>query len=155
MLSEDYFHISQLAGEASPWLPRLNQIRKIVQKPDFRYSEEDGADFMLTSFLGSSYWLDKELFNEDYLYKKEFKGVHTAFQEIHFQMVDIGALLLKKGFPLKYDPSIYRDPGPDQLGPYVKAFVKQCHKRYNLFYGKIAHKNQINALTNERKSRHY
>ncbi|MBP5534620.1 MAG: hypothetical protein J6Y03_03850 [Alphaproteobacteria bacterium] len=143
MLSEDYFQINQLAGEASPWLPRLNQIRKIIQKPDFQYSEEDGADFMLTSFLGSSYWLDKELFNENYLYRRKFKGLHTAFQEIHFQMVDIGALLLKKGFPLEYEPSIYRNQGPDQLASYVKAFVKQCHERYNLFYKKIAHKNQI------------
>ena len=143
MLSEDYFHISQLAQEPSPWLSRLSQIRKIVRKPDFRYSKEDGADFMIASFLGSSYWLDKELFNENYLYRRKFKGLHTASQEIHFQMVDVGALLLKKGFPLEYDPSTYREPGPNQLASYVKAFVKQCHKRYNLFYKKIAHKNQI------------
>ena len=70
MLLEDYFQIGKLSQDLGPWLPRLDRIQKIIKKPDFQYRKEEGADFMLASFLGSSYWLDKELLNEDYLYKK-------------------------------------------------------------------------------------
>ena len=71
----------------------------------------------------------------------------------HFQMVDIGAALLDKGFPLKYEPSEYTALGPNQLGPYVKIFVDQCQKRYNLFYKKTPDKNRIQLPKKSSKTR--
>ena len=43
--------------------------------------------------------------------------------------MDIGCALMDKGFPLEYHPEKYKEKGPDQLAPYVKAFVEQCRKR--------------------------
>ena len=144
MLAKDYIDIIFLSQETGPYTPRLYQMREIIEKPDFRYSKEDGADDMLIVFLGSSYWLDKELLDEDYLYKKDLPKQHTGMQKVHFLMVDMGALLLKKGFPLEWDWDMLSSGlGMDQVTPYAKAFARQCHKRYDLFYKDQPIKHQL------------
>jgi len=142
MLNKDYLDIVFLSQQPSPYIPRLYQMRKIIQKPDFRYNGEDDADYMVRVFLGSSYWLDKELLDEDYLYEKELSKQHTVMQTVHFQMVDIGALLLKKGFPLEWNCD-NSNTGLNQLTPYAKTFAKQCHKRYDLFYKNQSVRHQL------------
>ena len=134
-----YYQVCRLADADGPWEPRLNEIRAIIQRPDFEYKKEYGADIAVRAITRSSYWLDKELFNESYLYQKQKQNLFEL-QPIHFELVDIGAFLLSKGFPIKYNPEEYAEKGPDQLAPYVKEFVKQCHKRYKLFYQKTPHK---------------
>ena len=137
-----YYQICRLADADGPWEPRLNEIRAIIQQPDFEYKKECGADIAVSAITRSSYWLDKELFNESYLYQKQKQNLFEL-QPIHFELVDIGAFLLSKGFPIKYNPEEYAEKGPDQLAPYVKEFVKQCHKRYKLFYwSEWAHKSR-------------
>jgi hypothetical protein len=136
-----YYQICRLADADGPWEPRLNEIRTIIQQPDFTYKKEFGADIAIGAIIRSSYWLDKELFNESYLYQKQKQDLFEL-QPIHFELVDIGAFLLSKGFPIRYNPEEYTEKGPDQLAPYVKEFVKQCHKRYKLFYEKNSHKNR-------------
>ena len=144
MLAKDYIDIIFLSQEPGPYMPRLCRMREIIQKSDFRYSKEDGADDMAYAFLGSSYWLDKELLDEDYLYKKDLPKQHTVMQKVHFLMVDMGALLLKKGFPLEWDWDILSSGlGMDQVTPYAKTFAKQCHKRYDLFYKNQSVRHQL------------
>ena len=144
MLNKDYLDIVFLSQQPSPYIPRLYRMRKIIQKPDFRYNGEDDADYMVRVFLGSSYWLDKELLDEDYLYEKELSKQHTVMQTVHFQMVDIGALLLKKGFPLEWDFDMSStNAGLNQLTPYAKTFAKQCRKRYDLFYKNQSVRHQL------------
>ena len=151
-MRQEYYQIYLLLDPLDQWNPRLNKIRKIVEKPTFQYTKEEGSDILLAMFLRSSYWLDKELFCESYLYKEDFQNL-TAEQMAHFQMVDIGAALLNKGFPLKYEPAEYMALGPNQLGPYVKTFVDQCQKRYNLFYKKTSHRKKIQLPKKSSKTR--
>lgn len=153
-MQKAYRQIYLLLEELSQWNPRLDKIREIIQQPGFQYEKEEGADMISTIFVRTSYWLDKELFDDSYLYQKE-KQKLLPFQTAHLKLVDIGAILLSKGFPLIYDPSAHTALGPNQLGPYVKTFVEQCHKRYALFYGKISHKDNIRRPQNSSKTRDY
>ena len=141
MMQKKYYQIYNLLDQLDQWPQRLKQIRKVVQKPDFQYEKEDGADLILGIFLRSSYWLDRELFDESYLYRRK-KQKLSLMQEAHFQMVEIGAALLGKGFPLRYNSSEYSDLGPNQLRTYVKIFVKQCQKKA-LLGKKVSHKSQV------------
>ena len=65
-----YCQICRLVGEQGPWAPRLEGIRAIIQQPDFEYIKEYGGDIAVGSVMKASYWLDKELFDESYIYKK-------------------------------------------------------------------------------------
>lgn len=141
-MQRKYYQIYLLLDQQDQWGSRLNRIQRIIQQPDFQYKKEAEADFILGIFLKSSYWLDKELFNESYLYTKKKQNL-LPMQRIHLQMVDIGASLLDKGFPLKYDPSEYSESGLNQLGPYVKTFVNQCQQRYTMLYKKLPPQNPI------------
>ena len=118
----------------------LRSISDVWQDHYDEYKKEYGADIAIGAIIRSSYWLDRELFNESYLYQKQKKNLFEL-QPIHFELVDIGAFLLSQGFPIRYNPEEYAEKGPDQLAPYAKEFVKQCHKRYKLFYEKTSHKN--------------
>lgn len=135
-----YYQVCLLVDEQGPWEPRLDKIRAIIQQPDFEYKKEYGADIAIGAVIHGSYWLDKELFDESYLYQKQKQNLF-GLQAAHFELVDIGAFLLNKGFPVKYNREEYTEKGPDQLASYVKIFVEQCHRRYELFYKKILHKN--------------
>ena len=135
-----YYQIYMLLDQLNQPNSRLNKIQKIIQQPNFQYKKEDGADLILSMFLKSSYWLDKELFDESYLYKKENKNL-LPMQQIHLTMVDIGATLLTKGFPLEYRASEYITAGPKELAPYVETFVKQCHNRHTFLQQNTSQKN--------------
>lgn len=137
-----YYQVCLLMDEQGPWRPRLAKIRTIIQQPDFKYRKEYGADMAVGCVMMASYWLDKELFDESYLYQKQKQNL-SGYQFVHFELVDIGAFLLNKGFPVEYDASKYPDINgmPNPIAPWVSNFVKQCHKRYELFYRKISHNN--------------
>jgi len=123
-----YAKINFLLEELGPFAPRLEQIRQIIQQPDFHYDKQAGAEFMENVFLDSSYWLRLDLFDESYLYKKDPQDL-LPIQRLHLQMVDIGVSLLNKGFPLKFKPEKYTQQGPNNMAPFAKAFSEQCHKR--------------------------
>ena len=123
-----YAQISFLLEEQGPFAPRLEQIRQIIQQPDFHYDKKSGADFMENIFLDSSYWLRFELFDDCYLYKKEPQNLLPE-QNLHLQMVDLGVAFLNKGFPLKFKPKRYTQQGPDNIASFAKVFSEQCHKR--------------------------
>jgi len=127
-MAEEYFEILDLLEEQSNPLPRLQKIHEIVQQPNFQYEQGTG-DFVLGVFLKSGYWLDRELFNESYLYKKEPQNLSPS-QMVHLKMVDIGVSLMDKGFPVRYNPAEYTQQGPAQMGPYVKTLVEQIHKKH-------------------------
>ena len=147
-MRNQYYQIYSLLDQLESWNPRLDKIQHIIRRPDFHYSKKDGGDFILNMFLRSSYWLDKEVFVEDYLYKKRKQDL-LPMQKAHLKMVDIGVALLEKGFPIKYNPSEYNHVGPDQLGNYVETFIKQCHKKYAFLHKKVAHKDQIPPTADE------
>ena len=130
-MKEKYLQILELLQEQSNTLPRLQKIHKIVGHPDFHYELGPAADFVLGVFLKSSYWLDRELFDDHYLYQKNVQNL-APNQRVHLKMVDIGVSLLKKGFPVQYNPEEYSRRGPDQMGPYVKTLVEQIYKKYTL-----------------------
>ena len=132
-MKSKYYQICLLLDQLGPLNSRLDVIHEIIREPDFQYKKGEGGDVVLSQFLRSSYWLDRELFDESYLYKKKKQNL-LPIQNDHLKMVDIGAELLHKGFPIKYNPQEYVDHGPDQLGTYVKTFVNQCHKKYTFLY---------------------
>ena len=127
-MQEEYFEILDLLEEQSNALPRYEKIHEIVQQPDFQY-EGPAGDFVLGAFLKSSYWLDRELFDDSYLYQKGGRNLTTS-QMVHLKMVDIGVSLMDKGFPVKYNPAEYAKQGPNQMGPYVRTLVEQIHKKH-------------------------
>ena len=135
---EKYLEICNLLDCLGQFNPNLDTIQKIIQQPDFRYAPYEFPEILTNTLSASSYWLDQELFDERYLYKKENKNL-SSLQEAHLKMLDIGVTLLNKGFPLKYDPEHFSEPGVTQLGNYVKTFIEQCHKR-KAFLEKIPHK---------------
>ncbi len=139
-MQKEYYQIYLLLNELDQWEARLDKIQRIVKRPTFQYKKENGADIILSMFLKSSYWLDQELFNEDYLYNKNNQSLLPT-QNTHLKMLDIGCTLIDKGFPLKYNETEYTATGPNQLGAYVKTFVNQCHKRHN-FLNSNLNKNQ-------------
>ena len=128
-MKQKYFQILELLQEQSNALPRLQEVHEIVKHPDFHYENASAADFVLDVFLKSSYWLDRELFDESYLYSKERQNLSPT-QMVHLKMVEIGASLMDKGFPVRYNPSEYAQQGPDQMSSYVKILVEQIHKKH-------------------------
>ena len=140
-MKEKYRQIYPLLEQLGPWQSRLEQMHKIIRDPLFRYEQKDGGDVILNLFLRSSYWLDKELFDDSYLYNRKIKKL-LPMQQVHLKMVTIGADLLAKGFPLMYQPTDYNVTGPSQLSIYVKTFAEQCQKTYALSRQKISHKKQ-------------
>ena len=148
-----YFEIYTLLEQLGNPLDRWKKIHQIVRQPDFQYRKEDGADFIISLFLKNSYWLDKELFDESYLYQKNNQNLLSA-QNIHLEMVNIGASLLDKGFPLEYNPDEYSSLGPNQLGNYVQTFVKQCHHKYAVLHGENA-KKKVNVLPQKLQNEKY
>jgi len=150
-MKEKYSQIFWLLDQQEAWKPRLDKIHEIVQQPDFKYKVEDGANLILSVFLRSCYWLDKELFYEDYLYNE--KKDLLPIEKTHLKMVQIGVSLMEKGFPLAYNPAEYAAVGPNQVGTYVKAFVAQCHKKYALLHDKIAHQDCPVPFENQQKIR--
>ena len=128
-MKETYFKIYILLEQLGNPIPRLEMVDRIVRQSSFKYKKEDGADLVQALFLRSCYWLDKELFDETYLYKKSQQTL-SSIQNHHLKMVNIGAILLEKGFPLNYNTLEYTAQGPNQLGNYVKIFIEQCHKQH-------------------------
>ena len=115
-------------------MSRLEQIQHIIQDPNFKYQKESCPDILTDTLTQSSYWMHTELFDESYLYKKENQFLSSS-QKIHLKMVDIGVMLLNKGFPLEYEPKNFSQIGSNQLATYVKTFVEQCHKRHAFLKG--------------------
>ena len=145
---EKYIKICELLDCLEPSHPRLDIVRQMIQQPDFHYDKLACPEFLTNTLMMSSYWLDHELFDESYLYKKEDQNL-SAMQQTHLKMVDIGVLLLDKGFPLKYNVEDFLQIGPHQLGGYVKTFAEQCHKRYAFLHGKSM-KKQMPFLTRQK-----
>ncbi|MBR6231532.1 MAG: hypothetical protein IKQ99_00350 [Alphaproteobacteria bacterium] len=139
---EKYITICNLLELTGPAFPHLEQVQTIIRQPDFRYEKNECPEILENVFLASSYWLDRELFDESYLYRK--KNHHlTSTQEVHLTMTDIGSTLIDKGFSIEYIPEEYIEIGPHHLAEYVKTFAEQCHKRNTFLHAKIPHK--INA----------
>lgn len=137
---EKYGQICYLLEELGNFDARFNEIEKIIQSPNFRYEKKDFPEILEDTFLRSSYWLRTELFDESYLYQTEPSQLQGE-QHAHIRMLDVGATLIDKGFPLEYHPEQYQKKGPDVLAPYVKAFSEQCHKRHDFLTAKpVSHK---------------
>ena len=158
-LMRKYWEVIRLVNEADSWFPRLDKIHEIVQQPDFYYAKEAGArlmaDEMISNFVCSSYWLDKEVFSEGYLYTKEKQvSCFPGLVQAHLKMVDIGVSLLDKGFSLKYNPDDFKTPDGDLLPPasWVKAFVEQCHKKHSLCH-QISHKKCTQIIEHSPKTK--
>ena len=135
---EKYFEICKLIdGAQESLMSRLEKIQKIIQDPNFKYQKEACPQIMTGTLASSSYWLRLDFFDESCLCQKKPKD---EIQQLHLKLLDIGCALIDKGFPLEYHSEKYKERGPDQLGPYVKAFVEQCHKRHAFLHGKIAHR---------------
>ena len=132
---EKYFEICKLIDDAQESLmSRLEKIQKIIQDPNFKYQKEACPQIMTGTLASSSYWLRLDFFDESCLYQKKSKD---GIQQLHLKLLDIGSALIDKGFPLEYHPEKYKEQGPDQLAPYVKAFVEQCHKRHAFLHKEI------------------
>ena len=99
-MKQDYFQILDLLQEQSDALSRYEKIHDIVQQPHFRYEKDRAGDFVLGVFLKSGYWLDRELFDESYIYSKENQNLSPSHL-VHLKMVDIGVSLVDKGFPVQ------------------------------------------------------
>ena len=149
-MKEKYFEIYTLLDQLNDPVSRLKRVHEIIQKPDFQYEKEGGGDLILSMFLASSYWLDRELFDESYLCRKQSKNLLPS-QNLHLKMLDIGVSLLEKGFPLEYNSLQYNAPGLSQIGNYVKIFSEQCKKRYTFLHKKTAHKKKNLSLNNFQK----
>ena len=148
---EKYIEICELLDCLGQFHPRLDIVQKMVQQPDFHYDKFACPEFLTNTLMVSSYWLDRELFDETYLYKKENQNL-LPMQQAHLKMVDIGVLLLDKGFPLKYDAENFLQNDPHQLGGYAKVFVEQCHKRHDFLHKKVIHKNKNLISLNRQKT---
>lgn len=143
---EQYIQICELLDSIGHFKPRLEMVQEIIQKPDFQYNPLECPKILTRTFICSSYWLDKELFDESYLYKKNLQNL-SSMQQNHMQMINIGALLLSKGFPLEYEQEKMNIDGPKNLIPYAKTFVEQCHKRKAFLEKKITKKRNVTKLS--------
>ena len=132
---EKYLEICELLDQIGDMKVHLDLAHQRIKSPDFYYSPEECPEILTNTFLACSYWLDKELFDESCLYKKDCNHISS-----HVKMLDIGCTLIDKGFTLEYDPTHYKQNGLHQLGGYVKTFAEQCHKRHAFLHEKIAHK---------------
>ena len=137
-MQNKYMYICNLLDQIGPVSPRLDLIHKMIKSPDFIYRKEEHPEMMMKTLAESSYWLDQELLDESYLYQKEIQKL-SPMQQAHLKMIDIGCLLMEKGFPLEYHTEDFTALGPNQLAPYVQIFVEQCHKRKS-FLEKRPHK---------------
>lgn len=144
---EKYINICYLLEQLGPPMPRLEQIQKIIQDPNFKYQKEAFPEILTDTLAQSTYWLRTELFDESYLYQKDPQKLSTAIQLSHLKLLDIGCALMDKGFPLEYRQEKYEQKGPDQLAGYVKAYIEQCHKRHRFLNKKNAsHKKQLSDI---------
>ena len=125
---EKYIRITYLLDQIGPFSPRLDSIQDIIQSPDFKYQKEAFPEVLMDTLAQSSYWLHHELFDESYLYRKDFENL-SGMQQIHLKMLDIGAALMDKGFPFQYDAKKYNFSGKSEFASYAKSFIEQCHKR--------------------------
>ena len=139
---EKYLEICDLIDLYGTKESRWDIIYQKIKAPDFQYKTEEFPEILVSTFLASSYWLDTELFDEKCIYKTDHKNVDSS----HLKMLDIGCILIDKGFPLEYDPEKHMHIGPHQLGGYVKTFVEQCHKRHAFLHNRIPHKTRNSPL---------
>ena len=130
-----YIQICNLLDDIGPFQPRLKAVQEMVRSPDFVYQKKSSPHILTGTFARSSYWLDKELFDETCLYANKDDDL-TSGQQTHILMLDIGSDLISKGFPMEYQPNDYAPKGPDQIAPYVKVFIEQCHKRHTFLSSK-------------------
>ena len=125
-----YFRVMQLLDDANPWLPRLNLVRQIVSAPSFIYDEHQNPRPFLRVFLYSAYWLDQELFDTRVIRQRRCHSNLTGSQQAHMRLLDIGHILIEKGFPLE------KNLIPKQSNPYnptsnwAHVFLEQCLERH-------------------------
>lgn len=124
-----YIQICNLLDDIGPFQPRLKAVQEMVRSPDFVYQKKSSPHILTDTFARSSYWLDKELFDETCLYANKVDDL-TGEQQTHLLMLDIGSDLISKGFPMEYHPNNYNQKGLNQMAHYAKVFMEQCHKRY-------------------------
>ena len=125
---EKYIQIANLLDQAGPMGSRLDSIKEIIQRPDFKYEKKSFPEIFTDTLALSSYWLHMELFDERCLYKIDLKNL-TGEQEDHLKMLDIGCLLIDKGFPLKFQPRAGAEMNAG-IADYARTFMEQCHKRH-------------------------
>ena len=106
MIEKSTKRICELLDQLGSFGTRLDLILEIVQNPDFCYEPSPYSKVLTNRFVVSSYWLDRELFDESYLYQQEMQDLFPM-QKAHLKMLDIGGVLIDKGFPLEYHPQKY------------------------------------------------
>lgn len=128
-LKKKYFQAMQLLDDVGPWSLRLNSVQKIVSAKDFLYDESENPTPFLYVFMHSAYWLDQELFDPRVINQRYCRSNSTEEQRIHMRLLDIGCILIEKGFPLERIMS----QKAEKLNPtenWAHVFWEQCQKRH-------------------------
>lgn len=151
-INKKYFSVIQLVDECGPWNERLNQIYRIVTDPDFVFKKSHFASFLSVTLANSSYWLDKELFDTSVIKKDLTDKKLTGIQKDHLGLLEIGSILMDKGFPLNQETLDHFVSKDSPLYSWSKNFLIQCHKR-NAWLKQtqsISHKKQSCSFHNQK-----
>ena len=153
-INKKYFSVIQLLDACGPWNERLDQVSQIIKDPDFTYNESPLASFLSVTLANSSYWLEQELFNTSVIKKSLTDKFVSGEQRDHLHLLDIGSVLIDKGFPLNQE-TVDRFVSKDSpLYSWAKNYLIQSHKR-NAWLKKaqsVSYKKQ-SVLPNRQKTR--
>lgn len=127
-LQRKYFDVMQLLDDIGPWSPRLNLVHKMVSAPDFLYNEHINPSPFLYMVLHSAYWLDRELFDTRVVRQRYCRSNLTEEQKVHIKLLDIGCILMEKGFPL--EQVAQKNTGNNKfIDTWAHVFFDQCKER--------------------------
>lgn len=129
-MNKTYFSVIQLLDACGPWYERLDQTYRIVNDPDFTYSDDPLTLFLPVTLANSSYWLDKELFDASIVKKNRSDKSLNGSQQCHLYLLDIGSVLMDKGFPLNQETIDHFVPKDSPLYSWAKNFLIQCRARH-------------------------
>ncbi len=128
-INKKYYSVIQLLDACGPWNERLNRVSRIIKDPDFTYDKTPLATFLSVTLANSSYWLEQELFNTSVIKKSLTDKFVNGEQRDHLHLLDIGSVLMDKGFPLNQETIDRFISKNSPLYYWEKNFLIQCHKR--------------------------
>lgn len=107
-------------------------LKELVSDPSFVLREDQEHESRLSVMFylaASSYWLRDNLFNEKAVLKAQADSSSMPAERNLIGLLDIGCILLKKGFEFPKDESSI-----PEIGPYINTYIQFTKKRYERFF---------------------
>lgn len=128
-ISKNYFLFCSLIQAEGIGRSKIYQLlKRIAEHPKFVLKDDKEhfpTETVMSYLAGASYWLDKDLFNDKAIFKEYNCSKNTSSENDLITLLDIGCILLNKGFKFPNMANI-RNP---EITHYMKVYIDMVNRR--------------------------